>query len=39
MAEVKASPAPGWNFDNSYARLPRFFYRSLYPTPVRGRSW
>jgi len=36
MAEVKASPAPGWNFDNSYARLPRFFYRSLYPTPVRA---
>ena len=26
---------PGWNFDNSYARLPENFYASMPPTPVR----
>lgn len=25
----------GWNFDNSYSRLPGIFYRSQLPTPVR----
>jgi len=25
-----------WNFDNSYARLPEFFFTSLNPTPVRS---
>jgi len=25
----------GWNFDNSYARLPKSFYSLLNPTPVR----
>lgn len=26
----------GWNFDNSYARLPNSFFTSLNPTPVRS---
>lgn len=26
----------GWNFDNSYARLPESFFSSLSPTPVRS---
>ncbi|MGJ7919085.1 protein adenylyltransferase SelO [Neobacillus sp. LXY-4] len=26
----------GWNFDNSYARLPKSFFSSLNPTPVRS---
>ncbi|MBM7649918.1 uncharacterized protein YdiU (UPF0061 family) [Bacillus ectoiniformans] len=26
----------GWNFDNSYARLPQLFYTSQNPTPVRS---
>lgn len=25
----------GWNFDNSYARLPELFFKSIEPTPVR----
>ena len=28
-------PAAGWNFDNSYARLPEAFYVRLNPVPVR----
>ena len=24
----------GWNFDNSYARLPKSFFTTLNPTPV-----
>ena len=28
----------GWNFDNSYARLPRSFFTSTNPTPVRSPS-
>ena len=28
-------PAAGWNFDNSYARLPETFYARLNPVPVR----
>ncbi|WP_027086120.1 protein adenylyltransferase SelO [Cohnella panacarvi] len=27
---------PGWNFDNSYARLPESFYTKMNPTPVRS---
>jgi uncharacterized protein YdiU (UPF0061 family) len=27
---------PGWNFDNSYARLPKTFYSSQKPNPVRS---
>lgn len=26
----------GWHFDNSYARLPQFFYSVVGPTPVRS---
>lgn len=26
----------GWNFDNSYARLPKSFFASIKPTPVRS---
>lgn len=26
----------GWNFDNSYARLPGIFYSNVEPTPVRA---
>ncbi|WJE50949.1 YdiU family protein [Bacillus cereus] len=26
----------GWNFDNSYARLPELFFTKLAPTPVRS---
>ncbi|MFD1706121.1 YdiU family protein [Siminovitchia sediminis] len=25
----------GWNFDNSYARLPKMFYSNVKPTPVK----
>ena len=28
-------PDAGWNFDNSYARLPEAFYARLNPVPVR----
>lgn len=28
--------AAGWNFDNSYARLPQSFFSSLTPNPVRS---
>jgi len=33
MSHIKANPT-GWNFDNSYARLPELFYTKLNPTPV-----
>ncbi|MGI6685321.1 MAG: protein adenylyltransferase SelO [Bacillota bacterium] len=33
MTEKKAIDA-GWNFDNSYARLPELFFSQLNPTPV-----
>nr|WP_230203701.1 YdiU family protein [Bacillus massiliigorillae] len=26
----------GWNFDNSYARLPKLFYKNMNPTPVKS---
>ncbi|WP_334072472.1 MULTISPECIES: protein adenylyltransferase SelO [Paenibacillus] len=35
MREHNAIPEPGWNFDNSYARLPEVFYSKVTPTPVR----
>ena len=35
MAKREAVIEAGWNFDNSYARLPKSFYSSLDPTPVR----
>ncbi|QOS99330.1 YdiU family protein [Brevibacterium sp. JNUCC-42] len=30
------SKAIGWNLDNSYARLPKSFFSSINPTPVRS---
>ncbi|MBG9791317.1 hypothetical protein ABD76_01685 [Paenibacillus dendritiformis] len=35
MTEKKAIPE-GWNFDNSYARLPQLFFTKQSPTPVRS---
>ena len=32
---VSQSTATGWNFDNSYARLPEPFYSTQHPTPVK----
>lgn len=32
---VKNASDPGWQFDNSYARLPEVFYARLNPVPVR----
>ena len=34
MKEEKASIEPGWNFDNSYVRLPQSFFSKLSPPPV-----
>lgn len=34
MREHNAIPETGWNFDNSYARLPEVFYSKVDPTPV-----
>ncbi|SDW60161.1 protein adenylyltransferase SelO [Nitrosomonas communis] len=31
-----AKDSVGWQFDNSYARLPEFFYARLNPVPVRA---
>lgn len=36
MMEEKHHVMPGWNFDNSYARLPKEMYSSLSPTPVKA---
>ena len=36
MTERKAIIETGWNLDNSYARLPKSFFTSLNPTPVRS---
>ncbi|WP_199614242.1 protein adenylyltransferase SelO [Paenibacillus alkalitolerans] len=36
MTEQKAIIDTGWNFDNSYARLPEIFFTRLNPTPVRS---
>ncbi|BFH14296.1 YdiU family protein [Paenibacillus melissococcoides] len=35
MTEKKAIPE-GWNFDNSYARLPQLFFTRQTPSPVRS---
>lgn len=32
---MEASINPGWNFDNSYARLPKTLFTLVEPTPVR----
>ncbi|CAN7395899.1 YdiU family protein [Paenibacillus sp. LjRoot153] len=34
MSEKQARKDAGWNFDNSYSRLPNFFYTKINPTPV-----
>lgn len=34
MTKNKESSHLGWNFDNSYARLPEFFYSKQSPAPV-----
>ncbi len=36
MTEKKAIIETGWNLDNSYARLPKLFFSSINPTPVRS---
>jgi Uncharacterized conserved protein len=36
MTEIKELIKTGWNLDNSYARLPKSFFTSLKPTPVRS---
>lgn len=36
MTEKKAIIETGWNFDNSYAGLPKSFFTRLNPTPVRS---
>ncbi len=36
MTKVKANIETGWNLDNSYARLPKSFFTSHNPTPVRS---
>mgnify|MGYP000988892633 FL=1 len=36
MIKKKRAIEAGWNFDNSYARLPKFFFSRLNPTPVRS---
>ncbi|MFD0771375.1 YdiU family protein [Bacillus sp. CGMCC 1.60114] len=36
MTNKKERIEAGWNFDNSYARLPESFFKSLSPTPVRS---
>ncbi|WZL71857.1 YdiU family protein [Clostridiaceae bacterium 35-E11] len=36
MTERKEIIETGWNLDNSYARLPKIFFTSLNPTPVRS---
>lgn len=33
---ASATPAAGWNLDNTYARLPKSFFSQLNPTPVRS---
>jgi len=34
--DIAALRSAGWNFDNSYARLPGNFYTRIHPTPVRS---
>lgn len=36
MTMEKALTETGWNFDNSYARLPEAFFTNFNPTPVRS---
>jgi len=36
MSKGQATTEAGWNLDNSYSRLPRSFFSTLNPTPVRS---
>ncbi|KQX68952.1 protein adenylyltransferase SelO [Paenibacillus sp. Root444D2] len=36
MTEKKTRIETGWNFDNSYARLPESLFTRIHPTPVRS---
>jgi len=36
MTKGENTKATGWNLDNSYSRLPKSFFTSLNPTPVRS---
>ncbi|WP_338452425.1 YdiU family protein [Niallia oryzisoli] len=36
MTKQNASIKTGWNFDNSYARLPEYFYHRQNPVPVHS---
>ncbi|MFX3623607.1 MAG: YdiU family protein [Ectobacillus sp.] len=36
MTKGKETIEAGWNFDNSYARLPKTFFSSINPTPVHS---
>ncbi|WP_459500224.1 protein adenylyltransferase SelO [Bacillus sp. C1] len=36
MEKKKETQETGWNFDNSYARLPETFFTKTAPTPVRS---
>ncbi|OAS22744.1 protein adenylyltransferase SelO [Paenibacillus oryzisoli] len=36
MEESMEKQHTGWNFDNSYARLPQFFFTQVNPTPGRA---
>lgn len=36
MKEGVGTNEAGWNLDNSYARLPKLFYSSIKPAPVRS---
>ena len=37
--ENPANRAIGWNFDNSYSRLPEKLYSRVRPSPVRNPGW
>ncbi|WP_309122017.1 protein adenylyltransferase SelO family protein [Paenibacillus sp.] len=39
MTDKSTHPDVGWNFDNSYARLPAAFYAKQPPVPVRSPEW
>lgn len=36
MSDPQAAVRTGWNFNNSYVRLPKIFFTELKPTPVRA---
>ena len=38
-AGAGAAAAAGWNFDNTYVRLPKRFYSRRQPVPCGSRAW